>query len=43
MNHEAAKHEYFSPEIIIEVFEDDIITLSLGGEDKFSWTGPIIP
>lgn len=33
------KKEYESPEIIVTVVEDDILTLS---EDKISWEGPIV-
>ena len=33
------KQEYVSPEIIVTVVENDIITLS---EDKISWEGPIV-
>ena len=43
MKNEIVKIEYESPEIIVEIVEDDIITLSIGGEDKFSWVGPIVP
>ena len=33
------KKEYVSPEIIVTVVKDDVITLS---EDKISWEGPIV-
>jgi hypothetical protein len=33
------KQEYVSPEIIVTVVADDVITLS---EDKISWEGPIV-
>lgn len=42
MNNEIVKIEYESPEIIVEIVEEDIITFSFGG-DKFSWVGPIVP
>ena len=39
MNNEIVKQEYVSPEIIVTVVENDIITFS---EDKISWEGPIV-
>ena len=33
------KQEYVSPEIVVTVVENDIITFS---EDKISWEGPIV-
>lgn len=39
MNNENNRTEYQSPEIIVTIVENDVITLS---EDKISWEGPIV-
>jgi len=39
MNNEIVKQEYVSPEIIVTIVENDIITFS---EDTISWEGPIV-